>query len=123
VHENRNEKANPVVPNEGKEEEQKRQWSERKLGGSVHGGAGGNRAIEPYLCEHGVADDCLEERRRWQSTMRRQSDGGGLLSSERGGGGEDVRWRAALPLGCSGGRRKGASERANGIEAERGAVL
>jgi hypothetical protein len=112
-----------VVSNEGREEEDKCRWSERKLGGSVHGGAGGNRAIEPYLCEQGVADACSEERRRWRSTMRRQSDGGGLPSSERGGGGEDARWRAVLPLGFSGGRRKVASERANGMEAERGAVL
>jgi hypothetical protein len=92
-----------MVSIEGREEE-------HELGGSVHGGAGGNRAIEPYLREQGVTDACSEERRRWRSTVHRQSDGGGLPSSERGGGGNGERWRVVPSARFSKEKRKGASE-------------
>jgi hypothetical protein len=36
--------------------------------------------------------------------------------SEHDGGDEDWRWRAALPLGFSGGKGKGASEAVSGLE-------
>jgi hypothetical protein len=109
-----------MEPFEGREEERERRWSERELGGSIHGGAGGNRAIEPYLREQGVTDAYSEERRRWRSTMRRQSDGGGLPSSEHGGGGNGERWRAVPSARFSKEKRKGASELGSGMEAELG---
>jgi hypothetical protein len=45
VQKNRDEKANMMEPFEGNEEERERRWSERELGGSIHGGAAGTERL------------------------------------------------------------------------------
>jgi hypothetical protein len=87
-----------MEPFEGNEEERERWWSERELGGSVHGGAAGTERLRPtYMSKEPL------------TLVRRRGEGGGALCA---GNRTAVAWRrrnAAAEARASDGERSSRS--------------